>query len=107
MKTITSLPPVADSGKRLPRGDQGIVDVGEAVTYRDQKTGRIWRVRVVEPREVDPERRRISRHSPVGLALVGLAVGDSADWHDRHGTRRTLKVVSIEDDLEPVGYINV
>ncbi|GAA0564221.1 GreA/GreB family elongation factor [Rhizomicrobium electricum] len=113
MKTITTLPPVSsrDADPRIvlrqPPGDHGIVNLGEAVLYHDQKTGRTRRVRIVLPQDVDPERGRISVYSPVGAALMGLHVGQSADWEDRHGNRRTLKVLSIEDNLEPVGYLNV
>jgi regulator of nucleoside diphosphate kinase len=113
MKTITTLPPVSSHDAnpqivlRQPHGDHGIVNLGEAVHYRDQKTGRTRRVRVVLPQDVDPERGRISVYSPVGAALMGLHVGQSAEWEDRRGNRRTLKVVGIEDNLEPVGYFNV
>ncbi len=113
MKTITTLPPVSshDANPRVflrqPQGDQGVVNLGEAVIYRDQKTGRTRRVRVVLPQDVDTERGHISVYSPVGAALMGLHVGQSADWEDRRGNRRTLHVVGIEDNLEPVGYLNV
>jgi regulator of nucleoside diphosphate kinase len=112
MKTITTLPPVSSHDTHHPRGpqrhsDHGVVNLGEAVLYRDQKTGRTRRVRVVRPEDVDPERNRISVHSPVGAALIGLHVGQSATWEDRRGNRRTLSVLGIEDNLEPVGYLNV
>lgn len=113
MKTITTLPPVSphDADPRVflrqPHGDHGVVNIGEAVIYCDQKTGRTRRVRVVLPQHADSERGHISVYSPVGSALMGLHVGQSADWEDRRGNRRTLKVISIEDNLEPVGYLNV
>lgn len=111
MKTITTLPPVSNDAQEpriVPRQDNhGIVDLGEAVVYRDDKSGRTRRVRIVLPQDVDPERGRISVYSPVGSALMGLHVGQSADWEDRRGNRRTLQVVRIEDNLEPVGYLNV
>jgi regulator of nucleoside diphosphate kinase len=112
MKTITTLPPVAIDDARvapvvLRQDNHGIVDLGEAVVYRDDKSGQTRRVRIVLPQDVDPERGRISVYSPVGSALMGLHVGQSADWEDRRGNRRTLQVVRIEDNLEPVGYLNV
>jgi regulator of nucleoside diphosphate kinase len=113
MKTITALPPIAATdhthapARIHRRAGHGIVEIGEAVVYRDQNTGRTRRVRVVEPDRVDPERGRISIASPVGAALVGLRVGEKAEWEDRRGNRRTLKVLRIEDNIEPLGYFNV
>lgn len=111
MKTITALPPLADS-EPLPqrphrRSGHGIVDLGEAVVYCDQASGRTRRVRVVEPDQVDPGRGRISKSSPIGAALLGLRIGEKAEWHDRRGNCHTLTVLRIEDDIEPLGYLNV
>lgn len=115
MKTITTFPPVASTpgaarkSRPAPReaSGYGIVEMGEAVVYHDPKTGRTRRVRLVLPQDVDHERGRISVHSPVGAALLGLAEGQTGEWQDRRGNRRTLRVVRIEDDLEPGGYLNV
>jgi len=117
MSTITTLPPFLLSGGDSERGrivaagrrrsGRGVVDVGEAVVYRDHNTGRAWRVRVVPPQDADHTLGRISAASPVGAALVGLSEGESAEWKDRRGNRRTLHVLRIEDNIEPVGYINV
>jgi regulator of nucleoside diphosphate kinase len=115
MKTITTLPPVSSDDAQPSRvvlnrpsdGGHGIVNLGEVVIYRDHKTGRTRRVRVVLPQEVNPEHGRISVYSPVGAALMGLQVGQTANWEDRRGNRRTLHVLGIEDNLEPVGYLNV
>ena len=95
MKTITALPPIsANEHAHAPerahrRAGHGVVEIGEAVVYRDQNTGRTRRVRVVEPSQVDPERGRISIASPVGAALMGLRVGQKGEWEDRRGNRRT------------------
>jgi regulator of nucleoside diphosphate kinase len=117
LKTITTLPPLSphDSDHerarivaRTPRrSGPGAVDMGEAVVYHDQNTGRTRRVRIVPPRDVDPERGRISLQSPVAAALLGLSVGQTAEWEDRRGNRRTLRVLRIEDDIEPAGYLDV
>jgi regulator of nucleoside diphosphate kinase len=112
MKTLTALPPVTEADVRSASAPseetgRGIADLGEAVVYHDLKTGRMRRVRLVLPQDVDPIRGRISITSPIGAVLLGLGEGQTADWHDRHGNRRTLRVVRIEDDLEPGGYLNV
>jgi transcription elongation GreA/GreB family factor len=115
MKTLTAFPPFANApgAARKPNpalreaSGRDIVDLGEAVVYHDPKTGRTRRVRLVLPQDVDPERGRISVHSPIGAALLGLGVDQIAEWQDRRGNRRSLRVVRIEDDLEPAGYLNV
>jgi regulator of nucleoside diphosphate kinase len=117
LKTIATLPPFSPPDSeherarivaRTPRrSGLGAVDIGEAVVYHDQNTGRTRRVRVVPLRDVDPERGRISLQSPVGAALLGLSVGQTAEWEDRRGNRRTLRVLRIEEDIESVGYLDV
>lgn len=116
-KTITSLPGIAPPQNEferkkpfLPRQNgmaAEIVDVGEAVVYHDLGSGRSRRVRVVTPEKADPARGWISAGSPVGAALIGLREGQFAHWQDRGGKKRTLRVLRIENQLEPVGYLNV
>lgn len=82
------------------------VRMGVPVVFRDHSSGRDRRVRVVYPGEADPAAGRISVLTPVGAALVGLGEGQSMEWHDRRGNRRMLRVLRIEDDIEPAGYFD-
>lgn len=116
MKTITTLPPFAAQEPERPRivlrtaptaEHPPIVKLGAAVVYREHGTHRPRRIRVVPPHEADPGRGHISSAAPVAAALIGLSEGQTGSWHDRDGKRRSLRVLRIEADLEPVGYINV
>ena len=57
---------------------EGTAGFGAWVTVEDeQQARRTWRI--VGPDEADPRRGLVSAHSPVGLALVGHAVGDEVE----------------------------
>ena len=52
------------------------VGLGTMVTVRDLDYGDEWTLTLVSPYEADPDKDRISDHSPVGRALTGHHVGD-------------------------------
>jgi regulator of nucleoside diphosphate kinase len=47
------------------------------------------------PPDADPARGRVSVLSPLGLALLGLRVGDAALWQTPHGERRGARVAAL------------
>ncbi|OFX15070.1 MAG: transcription elongation factor GreA [Armatimonadetes bacterium RBG_16_58_9] len=55
------------------------VGVGSVVMVRDVETGDEWEWTIVGTVEADPAEDRISNESPVGDALMGLKVGDTAE----------------------------
>ena len=77
-----------------PQGaPDGTVAFGTWVTVQDG-TGTRTTWRIVGPDEADPRRGQVSAHSPVGRALLGLDVGDSAEI-ERPGGRLELEVVEV------------
>ena len=64
------------------------------VEFRDANTASLHKMTLVYPREADIEQGRLSVLTPVGTALIGLRVGDSATWETPAGQTRTLTVVS-------------
>ncbi|GAB4462552.1 MAG: transcription elongation factor GreA [Armatimonadaceae bacterium] len=52
------------------------VGLGSVVTVRDLDFGDDWTMTMVSPYEADPEKDRISDHSPIGKSLIGKKVGD-------------------------------
>ena len=54
-------------------------------------------VTLVYPAEADIARRRISVMTPIGTALIGLALGDSITWETRNGDRRLLTVLQVRE----------
>nr|CAA9225466.1 Transcription elongation factor GreA [uncultured Armatimonadetes bacterium] len=55
------------------------VGLGSMVTVRDLDFEDEWTLTLVSPFEADPDKDRISDHSPVGQALKGHKVGDSIE----------------------------
>ena len=70
-----------------------VVTLGSEVTFRQDE--RTQTVQIVAPEEADIERRRISVLTPVGAALLGLAVGQKISWEmpDKRGS--VLEVVAV------------
>jgi transcription elongation factor GreA len=59
-------------------GSNGALDVGERVTVRSVDTAEIHEYQLVGTLEAAPSEGRISVGSPVGLALLGRRVGETA-----------------------------
>ena len=74
---------------------QGTVRMGAVVRFSlDGAEPRT--VRLVYPGEADIEQGRISVLTPVGAALIGLAVGQSISWTARDGRKHQLTVVKVQ-----------
>ncbi|HVL21103.1 MAG TPA: nucleoside diphosphate kinase regulator [Amaricoccus sp.] len=72
-----------------------VVNIGSAVRYRDEMTGREQTVSLVLPQNVDIDRGRISVLTPVGAALIGLRAGATIGWETREGAERRLTVLAV------------
>ena len=68
---------------------------GSVVTIEDLDTGAISTYRVVSPIESDIAKGRISYESPVGKAMIGLAVGNSFEFGIR-GNIKEYEIMKIE-----------
>jgi regulator of nucleoside diphosphate kinase len=73
----------------------GTVCMGCEVVYRDDTTGRVQTVTLVYPNEADIAKGRASVLTPVGTALIGLAVGKSINWTTRTGEMKRLTVLEV------------
>lgn len=80
------------SGDRL-RAD--IVAIGRPVTYRDETSGQEHTVTLVFPEEADISQGKASLMTPVGVALIGLAVGATFRWTAGDGEARAVTVLSV------------
>lgn len=54
------------------------------------------RVKLVFPGEADISQDKISVLTPIGVALIGLAAGQSITWTARDGKQHTLTVIAVE-----------
>jgi regulator of nucleoside diphosphate kinase len=75
-----------------------VVRMGSLVTYRDLASDRTRTIALVFPQEADMARNRVSVLTPIGAALIGLAVGLSIDWPTPEGRSGTLTVIGVSND---------
>lgn len=73
------------------------VCMGCEVVYRDDTTGRVQTVTLVYPNEADIAKGKVSVLTPIGTALIGLAVGKSINWHTRNGEMKRLTVLEVRE----------
>ncbi len=73
------------------------IQMGARARFEDE-TGDVRDVRLVYPEDAEAARGHISVLTPVGAALLGLAVGQSISWRDRRGALRTLTVLSVSHE---------
>ena len=82
----------------------GVVGMGSLVEFVDDG-GKQRRVTLVYPAEADIAQERISVLTPVGAALIGLAVGQSISWSGRDGRPRRLTVLAVEPAGAPADML--
>ena len=105
--TATAMPDqAAILSEELERADilaearpEQTVCMGAEVAFRDDATGKVETVTLEYPGDADISRRRISVMTPIGTALIGLAVGDSISWETRNGELRLLTVLHVRAPL--------
>lgn len=61
----------------------------------DLETGKTRELTLSYPNEADPAEGKVSVLAPVGLALLGLKVGDTIRWPMPNGRETTLKLVKV------------
>ncbi len=73
-------------------GGDGSVAVGSKVSYRDGEN--VKEVTLVHPLEADVAAGKLSSESPVGLALLGAAKGDTVELETARG-KKQLEIVAV------------
>ena len=88
------------AGKRLEESEMpgDVVTLGSEVTYREGT--RTQTVYIVAPEDANIEHRRISVLTPVGAALLGLAVGQKISWSMPDKRVAVLEVVAVRQPNE-------
>jgi regulator of nucleoside diphosphate kinase len=79
----------------LPRD---VVTMNAPIACVDERTGIVRHLTIVHPREADIAHGRVSVLSPVGMALLGLRVGQSIDWPAPAGQALRLTVMAVQPD---------
>lgn len=72
-----------------------VITMNTCIVYADDVTGASREVELVYPGEADAAAGRISVLAPVGMALIGLAVGQSIDWEFPDGKVHRLHVLRV------------
>lgn len=78
--------------KEMPNN---VVTMNSRVQFLDETTGQESEVTLVYPKDADLAAGRISILAPVGIALLGLSVGQSIDWKMPSGVVKKLKVQQV------------
>ena len=85
--------------KDLPHDVVSMNSIAECV---EEGSGRAHELTLVYPRDADAAQGRVSVLAPVGMALLGLKIGQSIDWPAPAGTLR-LRVTAIRYQPEAAG----
>lgn len=88
------------SQKEIPRN---VVTMNSRVQFVDETTGQTSEVTLVYPQDANLSEGRISILAPVGIALLGLSVGQSIDWTMPNGIVKNLKVLGVTFQPESAG----
>jgi regulator of nucleoside diphosphate kinase len=91
-----------DRARILPEGRNSPdhVRIGSEVRFRDETTGKESDVTLVWPEDADIAASRISVVTPIGVALIGMAVERSIEWTTRSGDIKRLTVIEVRDPLD-------
>lgn len=71
-----------------------IVTLNSTIRFADDKSGEQYEMTLVSPEEADSDKNRISVLAPVGVALLGLSVGQSIEWK-MPGRQNLLRVLEV------------
>jgi len=86
-----------DQASVLPKGRvaDDTVRMGSRLAYRDETMGTTRTATLVYPDEADISQGKVSVLTPVGVALIGLKVGQSITWETRNGAVRELTLLGV------------
>jgi regulator of nucleoside diphosphate kinase len=86
-----------DRASVLPKGRVAAdtVRMGSHLEYRDETLGTVRTATLVYPDEADISQGKISVLTPIGIALIGLKVGQSITWETRNGVVKELTLLEV------------
>jgi regulator of nucleoside diphosphate kinase len=80
-----------------------VVTMRSRILFEDVETGRRREATLVYPEEADMEQAKVSVLAPVGLAVLGLKVGDTIEWPLPNERRARLRIVELLYQPEVAG----
>jgi regulator of nucleoside diphosphate kinase len=84
-----------------------VVTMRARVTVEDTVNGRRRELVLVYPEEADASASKISVLAPVGVAILGLRVGDTVEWPLPNGRTTHLRIVEIPYQPEAAGDLHL
>lgn len=72
-----------------------VVTMNSKVRFRDMDTNADMEATIVYPKHADDAKGRVSILDPIGLALMGLTVGDTVEWPMPEGGTKVLKILEV------------
>ena len=75
-----------------------VITMNSVIRFVDEDSGVEREIALVYPREADIARGRVSVLSPVGMALLGLRIGQTIEWPTPAGNRLRLTVTECAAD---------
>jgi regulator of nucleoside diphosphate kinase len=80
-----------------------VVTMRSRILFEDVETGRQREATLVYPDEADIAQSKVSILAPVGLAVLGLRVGDTIEWPLPNERLATLRIVKVLYQPEAAG----
>ncbi len=115
--------------ERLPRNDPGahalsreiaradiaepwdmppsVVTMNSTVRFIVENSGEACTLTLTYPKDMEPRADQLSVLSPVGTALLGLAVGDSIEWPHPSGIMLSVRVLELVYQPERAGAFHL
>lgn len=86
---------------------QNIVTMNSLIKFVDSNNHQESTLTLVYPQEANLAENKVSVLAPVGIALLGLSVGQSIDWKTPHGKTKNLRVTEVLYQPEASGHFNL
>lgn len=92
-----TLAELLDASRIVPPQDipVNVVTMNSRVQYQDLESGELREACVVYPEDANPASGRVSVLSPVGAALLGLAIGDETILPLPHGRCACIRICKV------------
>lgn len=80
-----------------------VVTMRSRILFEDVETGRRREATLVYPEEANMDLSKVSILAPVGVAVLGLKVGDIIEWPLPHARRARLRILEVLYQPESAG----
>lgn len=72
-----------------------VVTMNSTVRFADLESKKEMVVTLVYPHEANTDENKISVLAPIGMALIGLRIGQIINWTLPHGKEKIFKIVEV------------